>query len=258
MSTRTLQVETPYMSGADVRGWQTDLLDQMHDWDVDYPLEADGVYGVATRALGASVLYGLGIDQDAMRDGVAPALRVKVRNKRLTATERARYDERSDWRRRLAEKHAGGGVAPPLARIVEDAWGYHPGVHDGIDLICTPRAPVYAVVAAKVVDVRASGWWGDGARASGGHAVEEGDGIIQLEVLRDVGPFRRGMHLGYGHAEGAVVEVGQTVEAGRHLGHAGFAIAWHVHFMVNGGNVGTRGIGDRDPRPFVDYAVEHG
>jgi hypothetical protein len=49
------------------------------------------------------------------------------------------------------------------------------------------------------------------------------------------------------------VKVGDIVTAGTRLGHAGFANAWHVHFMVNGGGT-LRGIGDRDPKPFVDYA----
>jgi hypothetical protein len=43
------------------------------------------------------------------------------------------------------------------------------------------------------------------------------------------------------------------VKAGQKIGHAGFANAWHIHFMVNGGGH-TRGIGDRDPLPFINHA----
>jgi murein DD-endopeptidase MepM/ murein hydrolase activator NlpD len=64
------------------------------------------------------------------------------------------------------------------------------------------------------------------------------------------------MHFGYGHAEHARVREGDTVKAGQRIGRAGFANAPHVHFMVNGGNT-TRGVGDRDPMPFVRYAIKH-
>jgi murein DD-endopeptidase MepM/ murein hydrolase activator NlpD len=253
MSSRTLTVTAPHMRGDDIKAWQRTLNAQMDDWGIDYRIVADGDYGIVSRDLTASVLYGLGIAVTAMKNGVTPALRIKVRAKKLTTAERKRYHDRSDWRRRLKERHAGGGVARPLAKIITDSWGYHPGVHDGIDLICAPAAPIYAMVDAKVIDVRSGGWWG---KAPSGD-VTKGDGIIQLEVLRTVGPFKKGMHLGYGHAEGAVVKVGQTVKAGQRIGHAGMAVAWHVHFMVNSGNT-SKGIGTQDPRPLVDYAMKHG
>lgn len=253
MSSRTLVVKAPHMRGDDAKAWERTLNAQMADWDVEYQVPADGDYDIVDRDLTATVLYGLGISPTAMKKGVTPALRSKVRSKRLTKTERARYHERSDWRRRLRDRHAGGGVARPLAKIITDSWGYHPGVHDGIDLICPPDAAIYAMVDAKVVDVRTGGWWG---KAPSGD-VTKGDGIIQLEVLRDVGPFKKGMHLGYGHAEHPVVRVGQTVKAGQRIGTAGLAVAWHVHFMVNDGTT-TKGVGTRDPRPLVDYAMKHG
>ncbi len=65
------------------------------------------------------------------------------------------------------------------------------------------------------------------------------------------------MHFAYGHAEKATVHVGQTVKAGQKIGHAGFANAWHIHFMVNGGTT-VKGIGDRDPLPFVNHARKNG
>ena len=147
----------------------------------------------------------------------------------------------------------GGSVAPPLERIEEHSNGYSPGGHDGVDLICAADAPIYAICDAKVVDVRAGGWWGKNPTGN----VAIGDGIVQLECLVDVGPFRKGMHFGYGHAEKATVRVGQTVRAGEQIGHAGFANAWHVHFMANAGTT-ISGIGDRDPYPYVAYAIAHG
>lgn len=146
---------------------------------------------------------------------------------------------------------ASGGVAPPLNRITNHSNGYTgPGGHDGVDLICGANAPIYAICDAEVIDVRSGGWWGKSPSGD----VSKGDGIIQLKCLVDTGPFKKGMHFGYGHAEHAVVEVGDSVAAGKHIGHAGFAVAWHVHFMANGGGT-DRGTGDRDPWPFVEYAM---
>jgi murein DD-endopeptidase MepM/ murein hydrolase activator NlpD len=144
-------------------------------------------------------------------------------------------------------------VAAPLDHIISDSNGWNPRAHDGVDLICAEKAPLYAICDALVIDVRAGGWWGKSPTGN----VALGDGIIQLECAVNVGPFKEGMHFGYGHAEAARVKVGDHVRAGQVIGRAGFANAWHVHFMVNNGAT-TRGIGDRDPKPFVDYAVRNG
>jgi murein DD-endopeptidase MepM/ murein hydrolase activator NlpD len=143
-------------------------------------------------------------------------------------------------------------VAAPISKILTMAWGWHPGVHDGIDLICGPNAPIYALCDGKVIDVRAGGWWGKTPSGD----VSKGDGIIQIECLTDDGPFKKGMHIGYGHAEKASVRVGQRVEAGQRLGRAGLAVAWHIHLMANHGRT-FKGIGEFDPRPLVDYAIKN-
>lgn len=135
-----------------------------------------------------------------------------------------------------------------------------PNGHDGIDLICAEDAPIRAMVKSRVVRVSAGGWWGNNPQPSPGHPISDGDGIIVLESLVDVGPFKPGLHLGYGHAEHATVKVGQVVEAGEVVGKAGYARTPHVHFMVNDDapvNGLYRGVGDRDPRPFLDYAKEN-
>lgn len=135
-----------------------------------------------------------------------------------------------------------------------------PGGHDGIDLICAEDAPIRAMVKSRVVRVSPSGWWGNNPQPSPGHPISDGDGIIVLEVLDTVGPFKPGLHLGYGHAEHATVKEGQTVEAGQVIGKAGFARAPHVHFMINDDppvNGKYRGVGDRDPKPFLTYAKEN-
>jgi murein DD-endopeptidase MepM/ murein hydrolase activator NlpD len=147
-------------------------------------------------------------------------------------------------------------VSTPMKHILEDSWGYHPPVHDGIDLICPTSEPLLAICRAKVVRADAGGWWGKGAPADPALKAR-GDGIIILRSLIDAGPIKAGMNLCYGHAEHATVKVGQTVEAGQMIGHAGFANAWHTHFMVNMRG-DTKGVGDRDPKPVVDYARSGG
>jgi murein DD-endopeptidase MepM/ murein hydrolase activator NlpD len=254
---RTFRLTSPHMRGDDIKRWQQILNKQFDNWGVNFQVAVNGDYGVPTRDATATVLHGLGIRLIEMRDGITPELRIKVRDKKLSPTERVLRVQRRLWRRRLREKHAGGGVATPVAKILSSSWGYLPGAHDGVDLICVEDAPIFALCEAEVIDVRASGWWGLGATASPGHPISEGDGIIQLRCLADVGPFRKGMHFGYGHAELATVRVGQRVKAGQRIGSAGFARAPHVHFMVNRGNT-TRGIGDRDPMPYVGYAITHG
>lgn len=60
-----------------------------------------------------------------------------------------------------------------------------------------------------------------------------------------------------GHARGLYgplrLDPGQKVKAGQKIGRAGFANAWHCHFAVNSRR-DDRGVGDRDPDPFLDYA----
>jgi murein DD-endopeptidase MepM/ murein hydrolase activator NlpD len=153
--------------------------------------------------------------------------------------------------RQLAELETPNVVAP-LEPILADSWGWHPGTHDGIDLICNPAELLLAMCKSTVVRADAGGWWGKGAPSD--PAVRaRGDGIIILRALISAGPIRPGLNLCYGHAEQATVAAGQTVEAGQVIGRAGYANAWHVHFMVNA-RADTKGIGDRDPRPIIDYA----
>ncbi len=249
---RTFTLKSPHMSGADVRNWQSEVVKQFDGMGIRYPLHPDGDYGAATRSATASLCHALGmIASDVMADGITPQLRTRIRNRKLTITERARMAGRVAYRRALRTRYSGpdgGGVALPVAKIIADSWGWHPGVHDGIDVICAADAPLHAVVDARVIDVRSGGWWG---KAPSGD-VSKGDGIIQLEVIDTVGPFKRGMHIGYGHAEKATVKVGDIVKAGQQIGHAGLAVAWHIHWMVNDGST-SKGIGNRDPRPMLDY-----
>ncbi len=263
MSDRVFRLTTPHMTGTDVKLGQGDLRRKLDHWGVeDYPLVADGDYGVSTRAAYRTVCYGLGIEQDEMAAGVTPALRSKIRNSQLTAEERERYEDRAAWRDRLAKRFEAGGVAPPLAKILTHANGFAPG-HDGADLICPRDAPGFAICRARVARVDAGGWWGLGAPRDP-KVRSKGDGIVVLEALVTVGPIRKGMYIGYGHAEHARVRVGQIVSAGDWICRAGDANAPHFHFMVNGGGAkfrrddgSPRGVGDRDPWPIVSYCIRN-
>lgn len=251
------------MKGSDVARWQHDVKDLFRQMAIVCPIVPDGDYGVATRSYTAALVHANGMSAGVqMKHGVTPELRRLLRRapKSLTDGQRARRasQDRKLYRAKLRKQYAnvhGGLVHSPTTVIVQDSWGYHPGVHDGLDVITPPDPVIFAMCKAKAIDVRSKGWWALGAPKDP-KLKAKGDGIIQLEVLENVGPFKRGMHIGYGHAEKAQVHEGDTVRAGQAIGHAGFANAWHIHLMFNTGDT-MRGVGNLNPRPFLDYARKH-
>lgn len=254
---RTFKITSPYMKGQDIMNWQHEIKDEFAKLDIDCPIVLDGIYGVVTRSYTASLVHALGMTAGKeMASGVTPDLRSKIRNRKLSNDEQRLFIERQNWRRKLRQRYASSKIVTvhrPVAKILEDSWGFHPPVHDGLDVITLPNAPLFAMVKSKIIDVRSGGWWG---KAPSGD-VTKGDGIVQMEVLEDIGPFKKGYHIGYGHAEYASVGVGDIVEPGQQVAHAGLAVAWHIHLMYNTGNT-MRGVGSMDPRPILDYAVKHG
>jgi murein DD-endopeptidase MepM/ murein hydrolase activator NlpD len=265
MSDRIFKVTSPHMKGNDIKLWQREVKKLFAKMRIDCPIKADGDYGVATRSFTADLVHANGMSAHVqMRDGITPQLRTLLRNapgslnahQKKTRDSQNRKDYRATLRKRFA--HANGSVGQvhsPATVIITDAWGWHPGIHDGIDVVTLPDPIIFAMIKSKIIDVRAGGWWGLGAPTDP-VLKAKGDGIIQMEVLENAGPFKKGMHIGYGHAEKALVKVGDVVHAGQAVGHAGFANAWHIHLMVNSGNT-MKGVGDRDPRPFTDYARKH-
>lgn len=234
------------MHGDDIRAWQGYVNRRLRDWHIEYELGVDGDYGDETSLWSQRVLYGLGLSTDDW-NGVTPEARIKARLPQLrNPAELDAARNRRSWLRRLRRRYA-GPVHTPVENIVTSSHGYSPPTHDGIDLICPANARIFAVCRAKVIDVRSGGWWGKNPTGD----VSVGDGIIQLEALESIGPLKKGMHIGYGHAEQAQVSVGQMVNAGDVLGRAGFANAWHIHFMINDGRT-TRGIGNIDPRACLN------
>lgn len=261
---RTFILKQPRMRGDDVKKWQQAIKGIfMREFGMNCPIVIDGVYGPSCRSFSAELCHAMGLSAKVqMKNGVTPELREKLELDKLTPAQlkTKRSPARHAYRMKLREQFKLARkprVHAPVHKILQDSWGYHPGVHDGLDVITQPDPVIFAMVKSKVIDVRSSGWWGLGAPSDSGLKAK-GDGIIQLEVLETVGPFKKGMHIGYGHAEKARVKKGQVVEAGHAIGHAGFANAWHIHLMVNDGSVGTRGVGNRDPRPLLDYAVKNG
>lgn len=258
MSERTFKVDNPPTKGDDVKAWQEWLNEQMAHWRVDYRLKVDGLYQPITRDLTASVVHGLGLASamSAMAEGVTPELRTKLRNKRLTPDEVRRHNERErNWLPGFRSKHETKLVHTPLDKILSSSWGYHPPVHDGVDLICKPNAVGFAICKAEVIRADNGGWWGKGAPSP--TVAAKGDGIVVLRSLVDVGPFKKDLRFCYGHAEHVRVEVGDVVDAGDPICLAGLANAWHFHFMVHDRN-DARGVGDRDPMLFVNYAIKNG
>ncbi len=246
-----MQTLKPGSAGPDVRALQAALNDRARPRGLPL-VTVDGTYDTATMKSAERVARALGaLEATIAKPGTSVG---EQRIIRWPASRTPAQYARAAGRRRAARR----AVAAPVRPLISSEWGYHPSVHDGVDLVTEGDDVIYALCDGRVIDVRSSGWWGKGARASGGHVIADGDGIIQLECLTDVGPFRKGLHFGYGHAEKARVNVGQTVKAGDPIGHAGIANrSWHVHFMCNAGDT-LRGIGDRDPMPFVLYAIAKG
>jgi murein DD-endopeptidase MepM/ murein hydrolase activator NlpD len=261
---RVFKVDSPLMEGDDILSWQRYLHTRFRMWDIEYPVTDDGVYRVGTRGATASFMRAWGVENtdEALDGGLTPWWRSKLRDDRRTVDEAVRFEstEIRNYRAALRKRFLGRNVCYPVPNLITDDWGYHPPVHDGVDLMCPWKQPILAICDAIVRRVSKDGWWGKGARPTAGHPVSDGDGIVIIESVIDAGPFRPGLHFGYGHSENHVVKEGEHVQAGDLLGHAGWANGAHVHFMVNDikpdGGFYT-GRGDRDPMPYLNWAKEH-
>lgn len=253
MSSRSIGIGD---KGSDVAAWENVMNAQLRTWRVPYKVPEDGVWSAEDRSMMVSICHGFGLPSGskAMKDGVTPELRVKLRNKRQTPADKVRYAARAGWRRAFAKRFKKSSVAPITGKVIADSWRYHPGIHDGMDIITPQDAPFMALCDGVIVRVSASDWWGLGAPSDPGLKAK-GDGIIIMRCTTNQGPFKAGLNMCYGHVEKAVVKEGDKVKAGQMIGRAGLAVAWHSHFMVNGRN-DTRGVGDRDPYPFYKYAMK--
>ena len=261
---RDLVVTDPPMRGRDVANLNRAVRQRLEMRRIDIPTPVHDMFTQAAALAAIEAGYFLGLLEDTIlatdsgrrvcTQGAQTIIREpEQRTQEQLARAKSRHPQAARGPRYYHEFV--GRLSVPVDPILQHSNGFSDG-HDGVDLICEADDVVYAICDAKVIDVRAGGWWGSNPTASPGHPISDGDGIIQIECSVNKGPFKKGMHFGYGHAEKAVVKVGQKVKAGQKLGHAGFANAWHLHFMVNGGNT-NKGKGDRDPMPFVNYAKNH-
>lgn len=112
MSVRTFKVQDPLMKGRDIEKWQEELIELFDKIAIEnVPLKADGVYGHTTRSITATLCYCLGINADeALRKGVTPTLRKKLRERDLTAEEKKRYQSGSTKRFRAELRRRWAGV----------------------------------------------------------------------------------------------------------------------------------------------------
>jgi peptidoglycan hydrolase-like protein with peptidoglycan-binding domain len=116
---RTFKLKAPHITGPDVSDFQRALNRRFAAWKSDRRVVVDGDYGKDTRTAARQVCRGLGIDhEEAMRHGVAPELRSKIRDpKRRTPEEirRARSEGAKAFRARLRSKFKNAGkvmIAP--------------------------------------------------------------------------------------------------------------------------------------------------
>lgn len=106
---RTFKLTTPLMTGDDIREFQSDLQARFAAWTINETVGADGYYGQGTHDAAQQVCTGLGILPDvAMKHGVAPDLRVKIRHPETrTADEITRSESAGakEFRAKLCEQH---------------------------------------------------------------------------------------------------------------------------------------------------------
>jgi hypothetical protein len=258
---RDLVVLDPPMEGRDIANLNRAVRERLGVRGIDIPTPVHDKFTLAAAQAAVEAGYFLGLLEETVlatdhgRPCCTEGAQAIIREPdERTPDQLQRANDREPQIAR-GPRYYRGAFAAPVDPIKQHSNGFGSN-HDGVDLICDDDAVIYAICHARVIDVRAADWWGKSATRTPEHPISDGDGIIQLECLVDDGPFKRGMHFGYGHAEKAVVTPGQIVNAGQRLGHAGFARAWHVHFMVNSGDT-SEGRGDRDPMPFVEYAQTH-
>jgi len=103
------------MHGEDIGQFQRDLTGRFESWGVHKIVADDEVYGPATRKAAQQVCKGLGILHEvAMKNGVTPELRIKIRHiDRRTPKEIDRSESASakEFRAKLREQFKGLALA---------------------------------------------------------------------------------------------------------------------------------------------------
>lgn len=105
---RDFSLTSPYMKGDDIKAFQRLLTEIFVErWEVNWVVEADGVYGPGTRAAARSAYHGYGIAQASLdAHGVTPWARALLSDpSKRNATQKKRGADRAEWRDRLRKSH---------------------------------------------------------------------------------------------------------------------------------------------------------
>jgi hypothetical protein len=81
---RTFVVASPHMRGEDINEFQRDLNARYEAWGINKRIAEDGDYGMQTRTAAREVCTGLGVA--VPRNGITPALRIKIRHPKTERT----------------------------------------------------------------------------------------------------------------------------------------------------------------------------
>jgi hypothetical protein len=120
---RTFKLKSPHITGPDVHDFQRALNRRFAAWKIERRVVLDSDYGKDTREAARQVCQGLGIDhEEAMRHGVPPELRSKIRDPtRRTPEEitRSKGPRAKAFRAKLRAqfKNAGKVIVAPGANL---------------------------------------------------------------------------------------------------------------------------------------------
>jgi Mannosyl-glycoprotein endo-beta-N-acetylglucosaminidase/CHAP domain len=108
---RTFRIQSPLMTGDDVKAFQRLLNARYAAWHVNKRIEEDGEYGSITRLAARQVAHGLGLAKRDYPGGITPEMRRRMRHPdRRTPEEIERAQRRRPWLRALRHQFAGGGA----------------------------------------------------------------------------------------------------------------------------------------------------
>jgi hypothetical protein len=112
MSTRTFQLQTPHMTGTDIREFQETVNFRFEAWDIGKRIREDGDYGAKSRRAAKEVCVGLGLEVAAIEHGIEPELRSKFRHPETRTDEereRSGGERAKAFRAKLRKQFASNG-----------------------------------------------------------------------------------------------------------------------------------------------------
>lgn len=83
---RTFVVRPSHMTGPDVEEFQKDLNMRFGAWGINKRLVVDGDYGMQTREAAREVAKGLGLAPAAIKDGITPDVRIRIRHPEMRSS----------------------------------------------------------------------------------------------------------------------------------------------------------------------------